>query len=289
MNLDFLMTFITVVNEQSFTRAGQIRHLSAPAVMNQINALEQETGFQLLKRTNRGVFPTPEGNAFFKDAEKMVEIYRESLMKNRILQFFASQESIRIGVSPLVPVSKVNASLSHFFRFHSNIRLSVTFFDRSIDKISDLSKQLENVNLIIRAFDFYDMETQFSCIPFGNTLLCLKVPFSHELSERSEISIRDLKKQNIMIIPEGSGPVYDRFRHDIEKMNQGNTLYAPESIHGYDMINECLKNNSIMVSLEEFAEYVPFMSTVKLTEKYIVPFGIVLSPAFSVAAQTMEP
>ena len=103
------------------------------------------------------------------------------------------------------------------------------------------------------------------------------------------MSIRDLKNQNIMVIPEGSGSVYDRFRHDIEKKNQGNTLYAPEAIHGYDMINECLKNNSIMVLLDEFAEYVPFMFTVKLTEKYIVPFGLVLSPAFSAAAQTMEP
>ena len=45
MNFDFLMTYIAVVNEQSFAKAGLIRHLSDPAIMHQINALEKEVGF----------------------------------------------------------------------------------------------------------------------------------------------------------------------------------------------------------------------------------------------------
>ena len=75
MNFDFLMTYIAVVNEQSFAKAGLIRHLSAPAIMHQINALEKEVGFPLLKRTNKGVFPTAEGKSFFFFFLQMIDFY----------------------------------------------------------------------------------------------------------------------------------------------------------------------------------------------------------------------
>ena len=84
-----------------------------------------------------------------------------------------------------------------------------------------------------------------------------------------------------MTLPDESVPFRQQFHHDILKLNQGNTLIQPSSLHGYNAINECLKNQIIMVSLTEFAEHVPFMNTVKLTEKYTVLYGIVLSPSIS--------
>ena len=84
-----------------------------------------------------------------------------------------------------------------------------------------------------------------------------------------------------MTLPDNSVPFRQQFHHDILKLNQGNTLIQPSSLHGYNAINECLKNQIIMVSLTEFAEHVPFMNTVKLTEKYTVLYGIVLSPSIS--------
>lgn len=147
--------------------------------------------------------------------------------------------------------------------------------------MKDILHAFETVDLLILPFIHQDIETKFPCIPVGTTDICLKIPFAHELSQRSEISIRDLKNQTIMTLPDESVPVRQQFHHDISRLNQGNTLIQPSSIHGYDAINECLKNHIIMVSLTEFAEHIPFMNTVKLSEKYTVSYGIVLSPSIS--------
>ena len=281
MNFDFLMTYIAVVNEQSFAKAGLIRHLSAPAIMHHINALEKEVGFPLLKRTNKGVFPTAEGNSFVQDAKQMIEFYHKSILKIKHQDFLTTCRSIRIGTSPLVPFSRINNNLSPFFRHRTDISVSVEFFDRDFVTMKDILHAFETVDLLILPFIHQDIETKFTCIPVGTTDICLKIPFAHELSQRSEISIRDLKNQTIMTFPDESVPVRQQFHHDLLKLNQGNTLIQPSSIHGYDAINECLKNQIIMVSLTEFAEHIPFMNTVKLSEKYTVSYGIVLSPSIS--------
>ena len=61
METSNLQTFLTVTATGSFTKAAEQSFLSAPAVMKQINKLEQELGVALFTRTSTGVTLTLAG------------------------------------------------------------------------------------------------------------------------------------------------------------------------------------------------------------------------------------
>ncbi len=66
MNIEMrhLRYFVAVAEEASFTAAGQRVHVAQQVLSTQIRQLEDAVGFELLRRTSRGVVLTPAGSAF---------------------------------------------------------------------------------------------------------------------------------------------------------------------------------------------------------------------------------
>lgn len=58
-----LDTFICVVESGSFNKAAERLYISAPAVIKQINALENSLDIQLFERTHRGLVVTEAGKS----------------------------------------------------------------------------------------------------------------------------------------------------------------------------------------------------------------------------------
>ena len=56
-----LDTFICVVEAGSFSKAAEELYISAPAVIKQINSLENSLNLQLFERTHRGLIITEAG------------------------------------------------------------------------------------------------------------------------------------------------------------------------------------------------------------------------------------
>lgn len=74
--MDFsLELFVTVVKEQSFSRAAKKLHISQPAVSMQIKALEEKYGVPLFERSNRLIRLTKAGNILYLHAEKILHNY----------------------------------------------------------------------------------------------------------------------------------------------------------------------------------------------------------------------
>ena len=61
MNIDQLRYFLTVASTRSISRAANELHLSQPNLSIAIRLMEDELGYELLKRTNRGVELTEKG------------------------------------------------------------------------------------------------------------------------------------------------------------------------------------------------------------------------------------
>lgn len=64
MELRHLRYFITVAQEQSFTRAAEKLFTAQPSLSQQIKDLEQEVGVNLFERSSRKIQLTDEGKAF---------------------------------------------------------------------------------------------------------------------------------------------------------------------------------------------------------------------------------
>ncbi len=72
MLLQHLETFVRVVEEGSFTRAGELLNLSQPAVTRQIAALGRELGAPLVERGGRGLRLTPVGDTVYTHARHIL-------------------------------------------------------------------------------------------------------------------------------------------------------------------------------------------------------------------------
>ncbi len=71
MNIDQLRYFLTVASARSISRAANELHLSQPNLSIAIRLMEDELGYELLKRTNRGVELTEKGR-FFAERARML-------------------------------------------------------------------------------------------------------------------------------------------------------------------------------------------------------------------------
>ena len=67
-----LDTFICVVEAGSFSKAAEELYISAPAVIKQINSLENSLNLQLFERTHRGLIITEAGKSLYKDAKYLI-------------------------------------------------------------------------------------------------------------------------------------------------------------------------------------------------------------------------
>jgi DNA-binding transcriptional LysR family regulator len=72
MELRQLRAFVQVTNAGTFTRAAEELYLTQSAVSTAVGRLEAELGFELLRRTRRGVELTEAGEAVFERAREIV-------------------------------------------------------------------------------------------------------------------------------------------------------------------------------------------------------------------------
>jgi LysR family transcriptional activator of glutamate synthase operon len=72
MELRQLRAFVHVTHAGTFTRAAEELHVAQSAVSQAVGRLEAELGFELLRRTSRGVELTEAGEAVFERAREIV-------------------------------------------------------------------------------------------------------------------------------------------------------------------------------------------------------------------------
>ncbi len=81
MNLDYLKSFIVTAKSGSISKAAKKLHLTQPGLSMQIQSLESMLETQLLKRSNKGVELTEEGELLFEHASNMISL-ENSIYKN---------------------------------------------------------------------------------------------------------------------------------------------------------------------------------------------------------------
>ena len=95
MNLVALAYFREVVETKSISKVAANRHISQSALSQNIQKLEDELGYQLLLRSNKGVVPTEAGRILFKYSGTMLRI--EEKLKEELEALENSVENIRIN------------------------------------------------------------------------------------------------------------------------------------------------------------------------------------------------
>ena len=84
MTLSQLRYAITIAQAASMSEAARTLFISQPSLSASIRELEDEIGVEVFRRTNRGIFLTPEGEEFIGYARQVVEQY--GLMEAKYLK-----------------------------------------------------------------------------------------------------------------------------------------------------------------------------------------------------------
>ena len=84
MTLQQLRYAVTIADCSSMNKAYQVLYLSQSSLSVSIKELENEIGFSIYKRTNRGIAITPEGKEFLGYARQVLEQYY--LMENKYIK-----------------------------------------------------------------------------------------------------------------------------------------------------------------------------------------------------------
>ena len=96
-----LQTFLCVAEAGSFNKAAERLYISPPAVIKQINLLEEKLDVQLFVRTHRGLELTKAGQSLYQDAKYIIQYCKDSVTRAKnVMQ--ESADVIRIGTSPMM-------------------------------------------------------------------------------------------------------------------------------------------------------------------------------------------
>ena len=124
MEIRVLKYFLTVAQEQSFSKAAKVLNVSQPALSKQIKDLEEEYQITLFNRTTRSLSLTEEGRLFKEQAKQIISLVNrtDSYLKN-INKYISSD--IYLGCSESEANRIVMKAISKTQQHHPDIRFHI--------------------------------------------------------------------------------------------------------------------------------------------------------------------
>ncbi|AFM40877.1 transcriptional regulator [Desulfosporosinus acidiphilus SJ4] len=199
MITESLKVLVTVVDNNSFSRAAEELFLSQPSVSFHIRNLEDEFGAKLLNRSSRRLSLTPAGKALFKHAKKILDHYDQA--KNEIDELRqVVTGTLRIGASFTIGEYVLPRFLAEVSVNYPNVNVSV-----SIANTEEIAQMLRQNHLDIGIVEGQVTLPNIEEEPFMQDDMLLIVPLDHPLSKLKKVSADDLQNQIWILRESGSG------------------------------------------------------------------------------------
>src|SRR3954453_20047694 len=124
-----LAAFCTVVDRRSFSDAAAVLGVTQPAVSQQIRALEQRVGAQLLDRSGRRVEPTEAGLRLYRGAQRLLALEAEITSELAEEATGALTGTFEIGASTGPGGVVLSQLLCQFAELHGELHVALSVFD----------------------------------------------------------------------------------------------------------------------------------------------------------------
>ena len=256
MNINQLRYFVAVAEQRSFTKAANQYYLSQTAVTQQVRALEDTLGVQLLDRNSRPVSLTPAGAVFLTEAKAILERMNTAVSRTRDAST-GLVGSVRIGYTKGYERSDLSNKLRAFHRDYPNILLTCFRCDTDMLAAGLLNGEYD----IIFTWDSTNIrqDSQVELRLVERARLVVALYGSHPFARRTALRRSELKNETILFMtPSSTGSSFgdDHFMQ----------LYQQAGYHP----NILLRSNDVesilmMVAAEEGISILPAYCTDKLT------------------------
>ena len=256
MNINQLRYFVAVAEQRSFTKAANQYYLSQTAVTQQVRALEDTLGVQLLDRNSRPVSLTPAGAVFLTEAKAILERMNTAVSRARDAST-GLVGSVRIGYTKGYERSDLSNKLRAFHRDYPNILLTCFRCDTDMLAAGLLNGEYD----IIFTWDSTNIrqESQVELRLVERARLVVALYGSHPFSRRTALRRSELKNETILFMTPSSTGASFGDDHFMQLYQQAG--YLPNILLRSNDVESIL----MMVAAEEGISILPAYCTDKLT------------------------
>ena len=191
-----IKTFLCVAQEKNFTRASEKLCLTQPAVSHQIALLEEELGVKLFVRKRNDLSLTPEGETIYKYACQAEDLWNKTVLH---LKEGNKHIKLRVGITHTSENNKITTVLGKYSSINPNISFAIY-----TDNREELYHKLDNYELDFIIVSDNRENNRFKYLKLdSDTIMCI-VDSEHELSNKKEVSLKDIKKYPLIMRHSGS-------------------------------------------------------------------------------------
>lgn len=223
MHIESFDYFNKVAISKSISRVANSSHISQPALSQQLQRLEENLGYDLLIRSNKGVELTSKGKIVAKYSDNIVRTYeammenlKEDSMKNEIIKIEASWP-IATYALPCV-LYKIKKKFPHH-NYELNSNATETIEENIRNNIASLGVIYGKPNN--KSLDFYEI---------GNDNLVLVASKDYYIDE--EINLEELLDHPLVLLQDKlniEGNIMGKMKKTGEKNKKLNVLYKSDS------------------------------------------------------------
>ena len=256
MNINQLRYFVAVAEQRSFTKAANQYYLSQTAVTQQVRALEEALGVQLLDRNSRPVTLTPAGAGFLTEAKAILERMNTAVSRARDAST-GLVGSVRIGYTKGYERSDLSNKLRTFHRDYPNILLTCFRCDTDMLAAGLLNGEYD----IIFTWDSTNIrqDSQVELRLVERARLVVALYGSHPFARRTALHRSELKNETILFMTPSSTGASFGDDHFMQLYQQAG--YLPNILLRSNDVESIL----MMVAAEEGISILPAYCTDKLT------------------------
>jgi DNA-binding transcriptional LysR family regulator len=132
--LDEMSAFVSAVERGGFSAASRALKVTPSALSKAMARLEARLGVRLLRRTTRSLALTPEGEAYYARARKIVADIKEA--ENEVAGFRARPRGLlKINTGNAFGYRQLMPALPEFLTRHPDLKVQLSFADHFVDLI----------------------------------------------------------------------------------------------------------------------------------------------------------
>lgn len=151
MELRVLRYFLTVVREESITKAAEVLHITQPTLSRQLSQMEEEIGVTLFYRGTRKISLTNEGILLRRRAEEILQLV-DKTEKELVEQEEQVEGKISIGCGEIASVQLLPELFRSFQEKYP--RVSFDIFTAAADLVKEqMDKGLLDLGLLLEPVD----------------------------------------------------------------------------------------------------------------------------------------
>ncbi|MEJ2179507.1 MAG: LysR substrate-binding domain-containing protein [Gammaproteobacteria bacterium] len=197
MTLTELRYIVAVYRERHFGRAAESCYVSQPTLSAAVKKLEQELGVSIFERSKQDISATPVGEQVVEQAQRVLE---EAEKLKQISQVGKDQLSgtLRIGAIYTIGPYLLPHIIPELRTHAPNMPLVIeeNFTAKLREKLK--AGQLDAI-IIALPFD----EPGIVTLPLYDEPFVAVLPSSHPATQKDSVRIRDLAKENLLLLGEG--------------------------------------------------------------------------------------